>query len=105
MALLKALLLRGAISAREPNWDFVGDDFMCNLLSLSATDHMNCLRHITKEYFCGEWTSKVQKAAKQNRATIDKKIAKASSRYAEDVKQNVVIENEQQLNSLKRLYN
>mmetsp|Transcript_4001 Transcript_4001/g.8911 ORF Transcript_4001/g.8911 Transcript_4001/m.8911 type:complete len:721 (+) Transcript_4001:1569-3731(+) len=105
MALLKALLLRGAIRAREPTWDFAGVDFMCNLLFLSPTDQMNCLRHVSKEYFCGEWTDKVQKAAKKKRELVDKKIANASSKYAEDVKQNVVIENEQQLNSLKHVYN
>ena len=105
IVLLKLLLLRAAISAREPDWDFVGVDFMCNLLSLSPTDQLGCFRHITKKYFCGgELKDKVRETAKNKRASVDKKIAKASSKYAKNVMQNVVIENEQQLNSLKRLY-
>ncbi|EJK64046.1 hypothetical protein THAOC_15258, partial [Thalassiosira oceanica] len=48
-----------------------GVDFiMCNLLFLSPTDEMNCLRHVSKEHFCGEWTDKVQKAAKKKRECV-----------------------------------
>ena len=102
----KLLALQAQMRKREPDWKFADRGaFICNVLSLSSSKiQKDFNNHLSKKYFEREWTPAFAKKIKTKRDQIDKQTKDAVRKYAGDVRRSLVIENEQQLKSVKDLY-
>ena len=95
------LVLEKPLALKFPDWGFGGDGYTSNLLLMAPTEIMKRFRFLKKQFFV---SNNLPEEDKKKMTSLATKHVKQAEDLEKVVRQTLLIENEEQLTNMLRLY-